>query len=428
MTDIGGKFDTFLAELLETDGPEGVVECFQFLFGAFEISKDGIVIGANQDFLDMSHYSRAELCGMKVLDLIADEEREAMVRRLSQGNTERYELRLLLKNKAVLDVVVSPRIFYARGERYCLAEFIDNSEQKKSKINLQESEKKFHSVFEQAAVGIALVSITGTFLEVNQKLCDILGYSKAQLMGKTFQEITHPDDVDADIRSLGQMLRKERQTYNIEKRYFDKNGQIIWIDLTVSLVSSTQGEPKYFVAVIDNINYRKEIERELIDRATHDSLTGLLNRAELDKALETETTRADRYERPLSLLMLDIDHFKFVNDDFGHQAGDKVLVELAKILELATRKVDSVGRFGGEEFLVILPELNHEQALMLAERIRRQVESTSIRYQDKQIEITVSIGVSTYPQHGVSVDDLVKASDDAMYKAKKRGRNQIASA
>jgi diguanylate cyclase (GGDEF)-like protein len=153
-----------------------------------------------------------------------------------------------------------------------------------------------------------------------------------------------------------------------------------------------------------------------------------LNRTELAKALDKEAARAGRYSRPFSLLMIDIDHFKLVNDDCGHQVGDRVLVELSGILEEAIRKVDFVGRFGGEEFLLLLPELSHEKALDLAERIRKQVESHTIITQDQVIKITVSIGVAAYPEHGNDVDALIKASDDAMYKAKANGRNQVALA
>ena len=224
------------------------------------------------------------------------------------------------------------------------------------------------------------------------------------------------------------MLQNSRQTYNVEKRYFHRNGQIIWVNLTKSLIRSTNGEPKYFVSVIEDISSRKKMEQELIDRATHDSLTGLSNRTELNKALEQEISRATRYSRPFSLLMLDIDRFKLVNDNYGHQAGDKVLVELAKILDLETRTADIVGRFGGEEFLLILPELDHEQSLLLAERIRRAVESHTIRNQDRAIHVTVSIGVASYPEHGDEAEKLVRASDNAMYQAKSDGRNRIASA
>jgi diguanylate cyclase (GGDEF)-like protein/PAS domain S-box-containing protein len=428
MDSVSARFDTFLASVLDTDGPDGVVDCFKFLFGAFVITKEGSVIGANDAFVKMIQYPRPELYGMSALDLIAEDERAAMVARFAEGNTDHYELKLLLKNQQLLDVLVAPRIFYAKGEIYRLAEFIDNGIQKKIETRLKESEEKFHSVFEQAAVGIARVAPNGIFLEVNQKLCDTLGYSREELLQKTFQQITHPDDLEADLELVQQMLQNKRKTYSMEKRYFHKNGQTIWISLTVSLIRSAEGEAKYFVAIIEDINFRKEMERELNDRATHDSLTGLLNRTELNNALEKEMARATRYGRPYSLMMIDIDHFKLVNDNYGHQAGDKVLMELAQILGLATRTADVVGRFGGEEFLVMLPELDHEQALLLAERIRRAVEAHVIRNQDRTINVTVSIGVASYPEHGDDVEKLVRASDNAMYKAKSDGRNRIASA
>ena len=135
-----------------------------------------------------------------------------------------------------------------------------------------------------------------------------------------------------------------------------------------------------------------------------------------------------RYSRSLSLMMIDIDHFKLVNDKYGHQAGDKVLIKLARIFKKIIRRADDAGRFGGEEFLLLLPELNNEQALVLAERLRQQVESLSIIFEEHTINLTVSIGVFSYPDHGAEVDLLVKACDDAMYKAKQKGRNQIVSA
>jgi PAS domain S-box-containing protein len=151
------KFDHFLADIFQTDGADGVVDCFQFLFGAFVITRDGIVIGANAEFIKMIEYPSSELYGMSALDLIAEDERAEMIARFAAGNTERYELKLLPKSKKVLDVLVAPRTFNAGGQLYRLAEFVDNTAQKKSQLAITESEQKFQSVFEQAAVGIARV-------------------------------------------------------------------------------------------------------------------------------------------------------------------------------------------------------------------------------------------------------------------------------
>jgi len=422
------KFDHFLADIFQTDGADGVVECFQFLFGAFVITRDGIVIGANAEFIEMIEYPSSELYGMSALDLIAEDEKATMIARFAEGNADRYELKLLPKSKKILNVLVAPRKFSAGGQVYRLAEFVDNTAQKSSQAAVRESEQKFHSVFEQAAVGIARVAPIGTFLEVNQKLCDIVGYSKEELIKKTFQEITHPDDLDIDLGPVQQMLNNERDTYNLEKRYFHKNGSIIWISLTASLIKTSDGSPKYFVAVIEDISSRKLLEYDLLNKATHDALTGLCNRSTLSEKLDNEVDRAIRYSRSLSLMMIDIDHFKLVNDNFGRQVGDKVLIELAKIFKKIIRRADDAGRFGGEEFLLVLPELNNKQALVLAERLRQQVESLSIKVGEITINVTVSIGIASYPEHGEEVDPLIKACDDAMYKAKDNGRSRIFSA
>jgi diguanylate cyclase (GGDEF)-like protein/PAS domain S-box-containing protein len=428
LVSIREKFDQFLRDVLETDGPEGVVECLGFLFSAFVITRDGLVIAANDEFVKLVEYPRTELYGMRALDLIAVDERAAMEARFSKDVTKPYDLKLLPKSQKIKYVTVSPRIILVDAEKFRFAELVDITIQKEESITLQENEDKFHSVFEQAAVGIARVSPAGTFLEVNQKLCDILGYGKEELIEKTFQEMTHPDDLESDLELLQQTIDNKRSTYNMEKRFFHKKGSVIWVNLTVSLIRSPSGEPKYFVSVIEDISSRKEMERELILQANHDPLTGLGNRRTLAEELEKEVGRAARYSRPLSLLMIDIDHFKRVNDEYGHQAGDKVLVELAKIFELAIRMADTAGRYGGEEFLILLPELEHKQAVLLAERIRLEVESHAIRAEGKVINVSVSIGVSSYPEHGVEAEKLIQASDNAMYKAKNNGRNQTASA
>ena len=141
-----------------------------------------------------------------------------------------------------------------------------------------------------------------------------------------------------------------------------------------------------------------------------------------------ELARAVRYDRLLSVLMIDIDHFKVVNDTYGHQAGDQVLEELAKIMELSSRDTDIVGRYGGEEFLLVLPELDNKQALIFAERIRKMPKSLDVVFNSQHIHISVSVGVATYPEHGTEVEKLITASDNAMYKAKANGRDQVACA
>jgi len=173
----------------------------------------------------------------------------------------------------------------------------------------------------------------------------------------------------------------------------------------------------------------QQAHAELKRQATRDGLTGLHNHVEFQRLLLDEVSRSRRYHHPLSLMLLDVDHFKEVNDTFGHPSGDDVLRHLAKVLEEQCRPADHIARYGGEEFTVILPEIEHAGAMASAERIRRAVAEQSVPLiNGKKAIITVSIGVATFPNHADSAEVLIKRADTAMYLAKQAGRNLCISA
>ncbi|MFW6281802.1 MAG: GGDEF domain-containing protein [bacterium] len=175
----------------------------------------------------------------------------------------------------------------------------------------------------------------------------------------------------------------------------------------------------------DNIKKRKEKEKEIIYLNYHDFLTGLYNRRYFMQAGENEIERVERNERSLALMMIDIDHFKDVNDTYGHAVGDKVLKNLANILKDSVREIDIVGRLGGEEFGIILPDTNISNAEKTAERLRKNIEDSSIQFEGENISVTVSIGVSSYTKKIYNMSDLLHEADIALYKAKDRGRNCV---
>lgn len=169
--------------------------------------------------------------------------------------------------------------------------------------------------------------------------------------------------------------------------------------------------------------------RELERRSTYDGLTSALNRATFDERLSEECKSADRHKRPLALLMVDIDFFKRVNDKHGHQAGDWVLQAVVRLLNETTRPGDVVARYGGEEFAIILPETDEDSAMAMAERLRRTIENACIDCAvGENIGVTVSIGCASRESHTMAPEDLVKAADTALYRAKETGRNQVVSA
>ena len=178
-------------------------------------------------------------------------------------------------------------------------------------------------------------------------------------------------------------------------------------------------------AQLDEIN---RLQEQLREQAHRDPLTGQYNRRYLDTTLQRELMRCAREESPISLLMVDIDHFKTINDTHGHPVGDEVLRQMGLILATHARAHDVVCRYGGEEFLLMLPQLPLPQALQRAEQLRRAVQSHAFLTAGGEIAVTLSVGVASYPDHGHTVDELLRSADHALYQAKREGRNRVVQA
>jgi diguanylate cyclase (GGDEF)-like protein len=195
------------------------------------------------------------------------------------------------------------------------------------------------------------------------------------------------------------------------------------VDAGIRALCSTLGET--LALSIGNIRLREALRSQSI----RDPLTGLYNRRFLDEVLGRETSRSRRSDQPLSVLALDVDHFKRFNDQWGHDAGDAVLTALAQTLREQAREMDLTCRLGGEEFLVLLPRCDRPNAIEVGERIRRAVEELVVTHQSRTLEgISASVGVATYPEDAADGESLIKAADRALYAAKAEGRNQVKSA
>jgi diguanylate cyclase (GGDEF)-like protein/PAS domain S-box-containing protein len=290
---------------------------------------------------------------------------------------------------------------------------------------LRESESRFRGAFDESAIGMALVAVDGRWLKVNPALCRIMGHAQEELLAHSFRSITHPDDVAGQELHLARIMNGEIDGNAFERRYLHRTGRTIWVAVTLSAVRNPQGRTLYVVAQVQDVTARKAAEDELHRHATRDGLTGLINRREMDRLLHEELSRSRRHSHPLSLLLVDVDRFKQVNDHFGHQAGDVVLQQLATAIGLCVRGFDSVARYGGEELAVILPETSTAEAMVVAERVRATVAAHTFHV---PIQVTVSVGVA-----GVSADDdirpeqLLAAADRALYTAKRGGRNRVES-
>ncbi len=420
---------------------------------------------------------------------------------------------------------------------------------------LREKRAKFRATFDLAPVGIAQVAPDGSWMEVNDALCEIVGYTRDELLAQSFQDITYTEDLQADLDLVRRLLAGEIPSYFLEKRYRRKDGSLVWIKLSVSLVRDADERPQYFVSVIENIQDRKQAEQdserakealefsesrfrtafdtipdviviydhdlriqyvnpatvrvtgmqpeefigkredeifpaemiapwqpamhaalkeglvqqvevslplragvrhlvitcvpirdpqgrinelmgithdvterrqaeqEAVKAALHDKLTGLPNRALLFEYSAHVFDQAARKQHEGGVLFIDLDRFKPINDLHGHQTGDAVLCEVARRVKAQVRKADLVFRLGGDEFLVLLPQLvNSAEAATIAQRI---VQALALPFTTEGLELqmSASIGISVFPRDGMDIQSLVNAADSAMYHAKQSGKN-----
>lgn len=236
---------------------------------------------------------------------------------------------------------------------------------------------------------------------------------------------------DASNQQLFEQVRvalEKEESFSLEYEVTRKDGSRIWVWERGRGVQEDDGS-LHLEGIILDISDRKVLETELEQMATRDPLTGLLNRREMSRVLDEELQRARRYQRPMAVLWVDFDHFKDVNDTYGHAAGDSVLRAISRLLLGSVRSVDSIGRFGGEEFVIVLPEMDLEEAQETAERLRRKVaEEPQPLGNGEAVPLTISVGVAVYPDHGQAASTLCAAADKAMYLAKDRGRNCVAMA
>ncbi|WP_420474148.1 EAL domain-containing protein [Noviherbaspirillum sp. ST9] len=388
-------------------------------------------IDANETALETLGYSHQELLRLGPQDLKPDEgELERIHRRFDEviqsGNkTGMIETVHQRKDGSRLPVEVYLRAVQSEGRQLLVAVVRDITERVAAEAVLRESEERFRVAFNQAAVGLAHVAPDGRWLMVNNKLCEIVGYSRTELLGMGFQDITHPEDLVSDWALARRMIAGELDEKTREKRYRHKNGYYIWINLTSSMVRDEDGNPKYYSTVVEDISRRKQIEEELLHLANHDALTSLPNRSLLLDRLGQALLFAGRSKGQVAVMLIDLDRFKNINDSLGHEVGDKIIVEIARRLSTCVRAGDTIARLGGDEFVLIRPDVAREDAVAIMAQQILEALARPMSIQGHEFYPTGSIGVSMYPKDGQDGPTLLKNADTAMYRAKDAGRNNF---
>lgn len=307
-----------------------------------------------------------------------------------------------------------------------LAEAVNAKARRESERLLRVSEARFRNILENAPAGIGVAALDGRFIEVNQSFCKLLGYTREELLQLTFLGVTHPDDREITSSQAQRLLDGEIDASQLEKLIVRKDGHHVWVQVAVSLLRDSSGEPLNFIGQIEDITERKHNQDEIRQLAYYDVLTGLPNRRLLLDRLNQALAQAQRHRRSLAVMFLDLDRFKEINDTLGHDVGDELLREVAGRLGTCVRGGDTVSRQGGDEFVIILSEIAREQdAALVALKIQEAL-SNPVVIHGHRMETTISIGIAVYmPDSADDAMTLVKMADIAMYQAKEAGRNRF---
>jgi diguanylate cyclase (GGDEF)-like protein/PAS domain S-box-containing protein len=274
------------------------------------------------------------------------------------------------------------------------------------------------------APGLVHIALDGRLLRVNQPFCDILGRTEEELLGRPFQDLIHADDLSVAIELGDHIVRNEIQDFSREMRCVRKDGQTVWVSMTVSSMRDRDGRFKP-TFIVEDISAKKRVGDETVDLATHDALTGLPNRLLLQDRLRQAIAAARQAHKQTAVIVLDLDNFKNVNDSLGHEVGDQVLLEAGRRLASHLRAVDTVARQGDDEFVVVLPNIEDQTAAAVVAQKLLDSLARPMNVNGQEFFVAGSVGISLYPKDGEDERLLLKNADAAMHRAKEAGRNSF---
>ncbi|MDO9226354.1 MAG: CHASE domain-containing protein [Pseudomonadota bacterium] len=387
---------------------------------------DGHIVQANPAAATYYGYPLERFVGMKISEintLPAPELAAEMVAAKAEQRLHfNFKHRLASGEIRDVEVFTGP---VREGERTLLYSVIHDVTERNRALAEQ------HALLDNAVVGIAHLR-DRCFVWINPKFEQMFGYTSDELSGQTTR-LLYLNQEDADeVGSEGYAALMRGEHYQTERRLRRKDGSAFWVYLSGKLLDPNDPKGGSIWILLD-ISAQRAAQNALLTRteelrylSLHDPLTGLYNRRHMDEVLLHEVQLARRKGRSLTAIMLDIDHFKRFNDQFGHEAGDDVLREVGKLLSSQVRETDMACRYGGEEFLLLLPESTLETAAERAEALRLKVHALELTYQQRPLgRITVSLGVAELPEHAETGDALISAADTALYQAKAAGRDRV---
>ena len=399
--------------------------------GILIMSVSGKLIAVNAAFAQMHGYSTAELAAMHLEDLDTPEGLQLLpdrMRRILSGESLTFEVEHYHKDDHVFPIEVSSSLVVSKGEPLIQAFHRDISERKRAETALLQSEERYRTAFRTSPDAININRLEdGLYLDVNDGLMRLTGWSRSEVIGRTSKELNLWHKPEHRER-LVQALQQNSFCENLETEFVAKDGRVISALMSAHIIK-IDGAP-CLLSVTRDVTERKKSEQIIQGLAYSDTLTGLPNRRLLLDRLQQALATSGRRQRKSALLLVDLDDFKIINDTVGHQQGDRLLEQVARRLTSCVREGDTVARFGGDEFVVILEDLSPDaldaaaQAEAVAEKIRSTLHQV-YQLDNSTHHNSASIGITLFGDRLESIDEPLKRADLAMYQAKLAGRNTM---
>lgn len=385
----------------------------------------------NRRLADLFGYAPEEMLGQPVENFVFAEELDdhrAKAAQRRRGQSDVYERRFRRRDGGVLWAIVSAAPLRDENGQFTgsFAMVTDVTERKRIETALQASHEYIHAVLDSVNDAVFVNDArTGQIIDVNRRMCEIYGYRREEALQLSIGQLSldqEPYSESVALDKLRWVQSEGAQTFEWIAR--KKSGHLFWVEVNIRF--AVMGGEERFISTVHDITERKQMEEELRRLSTLDSLTGLLTRRQFFTLAQQEYERFRRYHRPLALIMADIDYFKPINDQHGHLIGDQVLQTVAETLQRNLRQVDILGRYGGEEFVMVLPETDTATAQALAERLRAAIAQAVVSTAQGAVSVTLSLGVAAISDgHPMTLEQLLDSADQMLYQAKQAGRNCV---
>ena len=406
--------------------------------GVLLFEADGRLFDVNHRACQMFGYRRRDArARLTVRDLVHPEDCAAVTSHLRElfsadGAAQVQECCLRRRDGSVFWGIVSTSLVTDREGRgkWCVAMVTDIDPQKRAEEALRESEERLRFITENTHDIVWQLSSDFRFTYVNGADERLRGFARDEVLGHRFTEwltpvgqsvFEHALAISAPDAQAGATFGAMR--FEVEMRC--KDGGTFWAEINATPIHGPDGGIAGYIGVTRDTTQHRKAREMLREQSIRDPLTNLFNRRFLDESLDRELARARRDGVPLAVLMVDIDHFKQLNDTYGHPAGDEVIRRLGNLLRTGARGGDLPCRYGGEEFLLVLPNMTAETAVERAEQWRQAFSRERVRVGEHDVRSTASIGVAVFPWHGECRETLIRAADEALYAAKRGGRNRV---